>query len=98
MPEEQLYLALYITLMKFQMEISKLLIVTCLSDTAHPRTVVIQHVTKGCSQSPAVLCNIFCQMNSFYSSHNIFAWSVHLSEHIIIKQIYALEAGMKVLF
>jgi len=28
MPEEQLYLALYIAVMKFQMEISKLLIVT----------------------------------------------------------------------
>jgi len=37
-------------------------------------------------------------MNSFYSSHNNFSWSVHLLEHITIKQIYALEAGMKVLF
>jgi len=37
-------------------------------------------------------------MNSFYSSHNNFSWSVHLSEHIIVNQICALEAGMKVLF
>jgi len=58
MPEEQLHFALYIAVMKFQMEISKNRYIP------PPRTVVIQQVTKACSQCPAVillrLCNIFC--------------------------------------
>jgi hypothetical protein len=50
MSEEQLYLELYTTVKKFQMEISKLQ--KCkdiLSGTSQPRAVVIQHVTKGCT-------------------------------------------------
>jgi hypothetical protein len=62
-PEEQLYLALNIAVMKFQMEINKLLIVNMFIRYVPPKDSGYPACDKGCSQCPAVmllrLCNIF---------------------------------------